>query len=130
HAAWLLTPRQDLGGVCPRDVALARHDHLSRDLQDQCERWSLLGQCPPGLDRPSLAFRYGGFGTHELVQYYGLVRELLWSCWQRLVDLEKTPPPAASGAETVTVGDFLTSEVPRLENVRALWFDRPDPECH
>jgi hypothetical protein len=88
HAAWLLTPREDLGGACPRDVALERHDHLTWDLQDQCGRWSLLGECPPGLDKSSFAFRYGGFGTHELVQYYSLVREVLWSCWQRLVELE------------------------------------------
>ena len=129
HAAWLLTPRDDLGGVCPRDVALERHDHLTWDLQDQCERWSLLGECPPGLDESSFGFRYGGFGTHELVQHYDLVRELLWSCWKRLVELEKTQP-VADGPETLTVGAFLTSEVSRLENVRDEWLETPDPECH
>lgn len=122
HAAWLLTPREDLGGACPRDVALERRSHLSWDLQDQCQRWSLLGNCPPGLDRSSFAFRYGGFGTHELVQYYHLVRELLGSCWQRLAEREKP--------EAFAVADFLTGEVPRLESVRDQWFETPDPECH
>lgn len=129
HAAWLLTPRDDLGGVCPRDVALARHDHLTWDLQDQAERWSLLGECPPGLDKSSFAFRYGGFGTHELVQYYDLVRELLWSCREQLAHLRETQP-AAGGPEALTVGDFLTSEVSRLESVRDEWLNTPDPECH
>ena len=91
HAAWLLTPRDDLGGACPREVALDRHDHLMWDLQDRCEQWSLLGECPRGLSESSHAFRYGGFGTHELVKYYDLVRELLWSCWEQLTELAQSP---------------------------------------
>jgi hypothetical protein len=129
HAAWLLTPREDLGSLCPRDVALEGHRHLAWDLQDQCQRWSLLGKCPPGLTKSSFAFRYGGFGTHELVQYYGLVRELLWSCWQRLVELGKEESTVGR-PEAVTVGDFLFSEVPRLESDRDHWLETPDPEFH
>jgi hypothetical protein len=134
HAAWLLTPRDDLGGECPRGVALDRHSHLTWDLQDRCNQWSHLGQCPPGLAESSHAFRYGGFGTHELVKYYDLVRELLWSCWERLAELaragELAEPNAGSGAAGLTLGDFLTAEVPRLERVREAWLDAPDPEFH
>jgi hypothetical protein len=129
HASWLLTPRDDLGGVCPREIALEWRGHLGWDLQDQCERWTLLGRCPPGLDKASFSFRHGGFGTHELVQYYGLVRELLRSCWERLVESGETQP-AAGGPEALTLGDFLTGEVPRLESVRDEWLDSPDPDCH
>jgi hypothetical protein len=129
HANWLLTPRDDLGGACPREVAIERHNHLEWDLQDQSERWSLLRECPPGLDESSFAFRYGGFGTHELVLYYELVRELLWSCWDRLVELEKAQPIAV-GPQALTLGDFLASEVPRLESARDEWLDSPDPEFH
>jgi len=129
HAAWLLTPREDLGGLCPREVALERRAHVSWDLQDQCERWSRLGKAPPGLDKSSLAFRYGGFGIHELVEYYGLVRELISSCWQPLVELSETHS-AARRPETLTVGGFLTGEVPRLESVRGQWLESPDPDCH
>ncbi|RPI87374.1 MAG: hypothetical protein EHM42_05240, partial [Planctomycetaceae bacterium] len=28
HVAWMLTPRDDLGGVCPREAALAGRDHI------------------------------------------------------------------------------------------------------
>lgn len=129
HAAWLLTPRDDLGGSSPREVALAQHDHLTWDLQDQAQRWSLLGECPPGLEESSFAFRLGGFGTHELVQYYGLVRELLWCCRERLACLGEARP-AATGPEALTVGDFPASEVPRLESIRDAWLDTPDPELH
>lgn len=129
HAAWLLTPRDDLDGFCPREIALERHDHLTWDLQDQSENWSLLNRCPPALQESTFAFRYGGFGTHELVKYYDLVRELLWSCWDRLEEQGKTQPTARTPA-ALTVGDFLTVEVPRLEHVREVWLDSPDPECH
>jgi hypothetical protein len=129
HANWLLTPRSDLGGACPREVALERHNRLEWDLQDQAERWSALQEPPPGLDESSFAFRYGGFGTHEIVLYYELVRELLWSCWDRLVELEKAQP-IADGPQALTVGDFLASEVPRLESVRDECLDSPDPEFH
>ena len=122
HAAWLLTPREDLGGRCPREVALERRSHLSWDLEHQAERWSLVKSCPPGLDKSSAAFRHGGLGTHELVMYYELVRELLWSCRDQVV--------AGAARPSETSGDFLTREVPRLERVAEEWLDRPDLEYH
>lgn len=129
HAAWLLTPRDDLGGRRPREVALDRRGHLTWDLEDRCGQWSQLGQCPPGLTESSHAFQYGGFGTHELVMYYSLVRELLWSCWEQLTELAPSLNPQKL-SESYTVGDFLTEEVPRLESVREAWLDAPDPEFH
>ena len=92
HAAWLLTPRDDLGGACPREAMFDRHEHIGWDLQDQSQRWSLLDECPPGLEESSFAFRYGGFGTHEMVKYYDLVRELLGSCWARMAELGEAQP--------------------------------------
>ena len=129
HAAWLLTPRDDLGGACPRDLALQRRDQIGWDLQNQADRWSRLDEPPPGLDESSFAFRYGGFGTHELVKYYDLVRELLWSCRERLTQVQESRSPA-DGTQALQVGDFLASEVSRLQVVRDEWLDTPDPECH
>ncbi|MFN0197690.1 MAG: hypothetical protein ACKVT0_13175 [Planctomycetaceae bacterium] len=127
--AWLLTPRDDLGGVCPREIALDRHDHLTWDLQDRCEYWSLIGDCPPGLAESSHAYRYGGLGTHELVKYYELIRELLWTCWEHTTEFNQSSN-ASQGEDFLSVGDFLTREVPHLEAAREAWFDCPDPECH
>lgn len=124
HIAWQLTPRDDLAGRCPREVAWQHRDHLSWDLQDQANRWSRLGECPPGLDEMSFAYRYGGFGIHELVQHYELVRELLWSCWERLVAMKSRPPAS------LALGDFLTAEISRLECVRDDWLDTCNPDLH
>lgn len=123
HAAWLLTPRAELNGECPRDVLLAKHDHIGRDEESRCMQWTRMGECPRGLEESSHAFRFGGFGTHELVKHYELVRELLWSCWERLETGDPLP-------EAFTVGDFLSEEVPRLERVRDEWLATPDPELH
>jgi hypothetical protein len=125
HAKWLTTPRDDLGGQSPRDVLLARHSFIDWDLQDRAEQWSQLGQCPRGLDPESAAFRFAGFGTHELVTYYELVRDLLWSCCDAV---QKLPPPTASVG--LTAGDVLTDEVPRLARLREEWLAAPDPEFH
>jgi hypothetical protein len=129
HATWLLTPRDDLGGDPPRAIALDRHDHLMWDLQDRCQQWSLLDECPPGLAASSHAYRYGGFGTHELVKYYDLVRESLWSSWDQLTELAQSTT-GGHRLQSLSVDDFLRTEIPRLESVREAWFDTPDPECH
>jgi hypothetical protein len=125
HADWLLTPREDLGGACPREIVLDGRDQLERDLQDRCQQWSLLDECPRGLEESSHSFRYGGFGTNELVMYYDLVRELLWSCWDQLTERARSPRP-----EWLTAGDFLSTEIPRLEGTREAWLDTPDREFH
>jgi hypothetical protein len=129
HAAWLLTPREDLGGACPREIALQQRSHIAWDMQDRCSQWSLQNACPPGLDEASHAYLHGGFGTHELVEYYSLVRELLWSCWEQLAE-RASSPQGAERLASLAAGDFLADEVPRLEKVREAWLDAPDVELH
>jgi len=93
------------------------------------QHWSLIGECSPGLKKSSAAYQYGGFGTHELVKYYHLVRDLLRSCWDNLAEQAQAPSSDRLPDE-FTVGAFLATEVPRLEEIREDWLDAPDPECH
>ena len=124
HARWLMTPRNDLNGLAPRDVLLAKHKFIDWDLQDRANQWSRMHKCPPGLDRESHAFRFAGFGTQEIVVYYELVRDLVWAC----VDQIKTIGDDLR-AKAMTVGDFLPAEIPRLDALREERWNRPDPEC-
>jgi hypothetical protein len=127
HARWMMTPRDDLRGRTPREVMLEKRDFIGWDMQDRCERWSKLDAPARGLDQTSHAWRYAGFGTHELVVYYELVRKLLWDCRERLRD--SLADRAEGGTrEYETVGDFLAIEVPLLEQAREEWLDSPDPE--
>lgn len=125
HADWLLTSRDDLRGQSPREVLHDRHEFIDRDLQDRAQQWSQLDGCPRGLDPESHAYRFAGFGTHEMVLYYELVRALLWSCRDAVAALT-----AAGQATYLMPGDFAVTEVPRLESLRDRWLDAPQKEHH
>lgn len=123
HARWLMSPRDELRGRSPRDVLLEKMEFIDWDLQDRSEQWSQQQRAPRGLDRQSNAYRFAGFGRHEVIVYYDLVRFLLWDCRDELAEL------AVAGRTTAMLpGDFLTSEVPRLEQLREAWLDEPNPE--
>ena len=79
HARWLMTPRVDLGARCPREVILEKQNFIDFDLHARALQWSFQGEGPPCLPRDAFAFRFAGFGTHEWVVYYDLVRHLLCS---------------------------------------------------
>lgn len=80
HTRWLQTPRADLQNASPRQCLLERRNFLDLDLQWRGVQWSFAGECPPGLSPESHAYRCGGFGTHEIVLNYELVRHLLAAC--------------------------------------------------
>jgi hypothetical protein len=125
-------------------MLLAKKSHIGWDLQDRSNQWSMLGQCPPGLGPQSAAFRFGGFGTHEIVLYYDLVRELVWACWASVV--ENSPRPFAGegqgvravGSETVSrtseisetseVSGGKTEQVRRLRQAKDQWLNTPQSE--
>ncbi len=119
HARWLITPREDLRGLSPRDVLLAKKDHIDWDLQDRASQWSRLGECPPGLSSTSAAFRFAGFGTHENVLYYELVRHLVCDAWQRIVHPEFGDRPSSP---------VRADEVARLEESKEKWMNEPQAE--
>ncbi|MBI3650827.1 MAG: hypothetical protein HY231_07230 [Acidobacteria bacterium] len=84
HAKWWMTQRPDLQGKTPREVLLAKHDFIDSDLHSRQLQWSFTNQCPPPLSTSSRAYLYGGFGRHEIVVYYDLVRHLLHECFAYL----------------------------------------------
>jgi len=87
HRRWLMTPRDDLNGQSPREVLFAKQDLVDLDLDSRMNQWSYFLEEPPCLSRDSHAYRYAGFGTHEWVMYYDLVRFLIWQA----ADLITTP---------------------------------------
>ncbi len=112
HAQWLLTPRDDLRGLSPRDVLLSKQDFINADLESRSFQWSMMLEGPPCLSRDSFAYRYGGYGTHEWVLYYSLIRELL----------HRTTSSTAAAAL-----DF-EGLVDHLESIKTEWLNRPSPE--
>ena len=131
HARWLMTPRADLvghsetipsvaGGAerrprerSPRDVILEKRDFILCDLESRALQWSRLGEAPPPLARDSVAYRFAGFGNHEYVIYFDLLRHLLRACWEK-VQTEKHIEPA--------------TEIARLDRLKEVWLDAPQDE--
>lgn len=116
HARWLMTPRKDLAGRTPRELLLEKQDHISWDMQDRCEAWSMLDRCPPPLSTDSHAYKYGGFGSHENYVYYELVRDLAWECWERVVDGNPGDGP---------VEVQMANAAERLHAYGLQWLDQP-----
>jgi hypothetical protein len=113
HAKWLMTPRADLRGQSPREVLLIKREFLDADLWSREAQWSRLGKPAPGLKRNSTAYRFAGFGTHEVVLYYELVRLLISECWKRVSEEHNVS---------------ITDEVARLEQIKEDWLQCPQPD--
>lgn len=113
HARWLMTPRDHLRGQSPREVMLAKLDFIDFDLHTRQLQWSMLGEGPPPLAGDCFAYRHAGFGTHEYVLYYDLLRSMLGECWQRAKD----------GGIASEAG-----EVARLSELKTKWLEEPQPD--
>lgn len=109
HATWLLTPHDDLRGHSPRDVLLEKQHLIDCDMDSRCFQWTLVGEGPPCLAPDSFAYRFAGFGTHEWVVYYDMVRHLLWK------------------ATELDCGD-QNAAVNRLEQIKTNWLETGDGE--
>jgi hypothetical protein len=146
HARWLTTPRPDLRNQSPREIMLARQDFIDFDLHTRSIQWSLQREGPPCLPTDSFAYRFAGFGTHEWVIYYDLVRHLLWSALPSIgqivqesvrqtsacrVDARKEPSVVASGFD-LTSGQLSSSKreetITRLDHIKTAWLEEPNHE--
>ena len=90
-----------------------KREHIDWDMQSREMQWSLLREPAPCLNKSSFAYRFAGFGTHEIVLYYNLVRMLITDCWKRMSEERETSIP---------------DEIERLEQLKTKWLDSPDPE--
>ena len=87
---------------------LAKLAFIDFDLHTREWQWSVLREGPPPLARDSFAYLFAGFGTHEFVIYYDLVRSLLSECWERV----RAQDRIEAAAETM-----------RLEGIKSAWLD-------
>ena len=105
HANWLTTPRADLQDRSPRDVLLEKQDLIDFDLHSRSIQWTFLNEGPPCLRHDSFAYRFAGFGTHEWVVYYDLVRDLL----KMAVTMERSDKELALHELELLKADWLES---------------------
>jgi len=96
HAKWLMKARDDLQGKTPREILLEKRDFIDWDLHSRSLQWTVTKQCPPPIPADSYAFRFAGFGTHEIVIYYDLFRYLLGECFENDITNPETLEKLAS----------------------------------
>jgi hypothetical protein len=117
HARWLMTARDDLRGQAPRDVLLAQQHYIDFDLDSRQWQWTALDQGPPCLSENSFAYRFAGFGTHEFVLYYDLVRHLICSVPEVVNTL---------GVRWQSPSDAEVNElIAELEQIKTEWLESP-----
>ncbi len=131
HARWLMTPREDLRGQSPREALLVKRDFIDFDLHTRELQWSLQAEGPPGLDQHSFAYRFAGFGTHECVIYYDLVRHLLWSaltCQRTGSDdsSRQVSTPILTDADRDS--DRFDADLSRLQEIKTNWLETPQSD--
>jgi hypothetical protein len=110
HARWLMTPREDLRNMTPREVLLEKKDFIDFELHSRALQWSFTGECPAPLPASSTAYRFSGFGIHEIVIYYELFRYLLNEC------IESPAPP--------------DSQWRHLEQLKSIWINTPSQDYY
>ncbi len=113
HGRWLMTPREDLQGLSPREVLLMKREYIDADLHSREAQWSFLEEPAPCLELNSHAYRFAGFGTNEVVVYYDLLRLLLSRCWKRV-----------SRERNISIAE----EAARLDQIKTEWLQHPNPE--
>jgi hypothetical protein len=90
---------------------MRKHKFLSLDLNSRQMQWSFTREGPPPLSRDSSAYRFAGFGHHEWVVYYDLIRYLLAECWASIDDLKSIP-----------------AEAERLKQIMQTWMEGPEED--
>jgi hypothetical protein len=143
HAKWLSTSREDLRNLSPRDIILANQNFIDFDLQSRELQWSFQNEGPPCLPLDSDAYRFAGFGTHEWVIYYDLVRHLIREslnlCYvEEAIDIEpdRAPasadnplPDAACSTARVRRRDLAPKDLTvQLQKLLASWLGTPNQE--
>ena len=132
HIRWLMTSRDDLRGKSPREVLLEKQDFIDYDLHTRSLQWSLQGEGPPCLAMDSFAYRFAGFGTHEWVIYYDLVRLLLCKAFDHLQQTlgrgSDVIDHADSAPKTLDNLKFIEHEIARLEEIKRDWLETPQQE--
>ena len=117
HRRWLMTPREDLHGQSPRDILFAKQDLIDFDLNSRANQWSYFLEEPPCLSRDSYAYRYAGFGTHEWVMYYDLVRFLISEAVDVIVNFPFPFEARGGGASTTGVSTDNNVTLPKEQHI-------------
>ena len=108
--AWLMTPRNDLQGRCPRDLLHGAHSWSSKVAQGQLLRYEdskAMIAVPDDVEGVASA----PMGSEEVILYFGLCRELIHQGWNW----------CETKVQTIELGELSDY----LSKVRDEWMSEP-----
>ncbi|MFG0290637.1 MAG: hypothetical protein ACF8CQ_20855 [Rhodopirellula sp. JB044] len=122
HVNWLMTPREELSGRCPRSLMHGAHDWSDAVIWGQRQRFE---SGMPMIAAPDDVIGYDDapMGREEMIMYFDLCRELIAAAWDWCaaeLDLSGGEPAKAEQREQLV--DFLAS-------VRETWLKEPFEEA-
>jgi len=80
HRDWLMTPRDDLGGLMPRQMLHGAHEWIDRLVWAQRMRFDDGGEMVAAPD-DVVGYETAPMGSEEMVIYFDLCRELIAAAW-------------------------------------------------
>jgi hypothetical protein len=80
HRDWLMTPREDLGGLMPRQMLHGGYEWIDRLVWAQQLRFHDGGEIVAAPD-DVIGYESAPMGREELVMYFDLCRELIAAAW-------------------------------------------------
>jgi hypothetical protein len=80
HRDWLMTPREDLGGLMPRQMLHGAHRWLDRLVWGQRLRFEDIGLMIAAPD-DGAGYDTAPMGSQEMVIYFDLCREMIGAAW-------------------------------------------------
>ncbi|KLU05685.1 hypothetical protein RISK_002317 [Rhodopirellula islandica] len=118
HASWLMTPREEVSGRCPRSLMHGAHDWSDAVIWGQRQRFE---NGMPMIATPDdvLGYDDAPMGTEEMIMYFDLCRHLLDAGWD-WCDLQHE----LSG-ETQTEMKQKDQLSAFLSDARDSWMDQP-----
>jgi hypothetical protein len=104
---------------------LDKQDLIDFDLESRSLQWSFLDEGPSCLSPNSFAYRFAGFGTHEWVIYYDLVRHLLWSALSCRSPGRGILAPNGGRETPHMARERLLAQ---LEQIKSAWLEEPQDD--
>lgn len=112
HRDWLMRPRDDLGGLYPRQMLHGGVDWIDALAWGQRLRFEQGGRQIVAAPKDSFGYQHGPLGREELAIYFDLCRELIEASWDWCQDTFLTLIETADGSgqvlglEKVPTDDF------------------------
>jgi hypothetical protein len=134
HRDWLMSPREELGGMFPRQHLHGGVDWIDRLTWSQRLRFERGGQIV-AIAKDFSGYHYGPMGCEEVVMYFDLCRELIHASWMwcqrnalQVSEISSESLACFEGEEMLgatPVGSTVNDLIQFLEEVKTEWLTSP-----